>query len=172
MLQNTQTQIKNNMQDLVNNANHSSALVASPIVKIPKLRALLFQMKLNPPYLQRFHRGKFGLSILALYRLGSLNTRSFLPCSTRAHIRRIFAIFYYRQNYRTLSSPMFVHSVANLACTSPTRSTAVTAIPSPLSCVYLAEIPCGRIFNHNLRRYFSCANLQENPLMCCCLPPT
>ena len=34
MLQNTQTQIKNNMQDLVNNANHSSALVASPIVKI------------------------------------------------------------------------------------------------------------------------------------------
>ena len=34
MLQNTQTQIKNNMQDLVNNANHSSALVASPAVQI------------------------------------------------------------------------------------------------------------------------------------------
>ena len=34
MLQDTQTQIKNNMQDLVNNANHSSALVASPAVQI------------------------------------------------------------------------------------------------------------------------------------------
>ena len=34
MLQNTQTQIKNNMQDLVNNANHSSALVTSPAVQM------------------------------------------------------------------------------------------------------------------------------------------
>ena len=34
MLQNTQTQIKNNMQDLVNNAHLSATPVASPAVQI------------------------------------------------------------------------------------------------------------------------------------------